>query len=67
MIGLQSVLVTNASNSAQQWGSRWMILTKNDRFMSQEFIQLQKQRMPDNMSNVRLWTDDFSSPFQLLK
>ena len=66
-LGLQSVLVTNASNNAQQWGSRWMILTKNDRFMSQEFIQLQKQGMPDNMSNVRLWTDDFSSPFQLLK
>ena len=66
-LGLQSVLVTNASNSAQQWGSRWMILTKNDRFMSQQFIQSQKQRMPDNMSDVRLWTDDFSSPFQLLK
>ena len=66
-LGLQSVLVTNASSSAQQWGSRWMILTKNDKFMSQQFIQSQKQRMPDNMSDVRLWTDDFSSPFQLLK
>lgn len=66
-LGLQSVLVTNASSSAQQWGSRWMILTKNDQFMSQQFIQSQKQRMPDNMSDVRLWTDDFSSPFQLLK
>jgi hypothetical protein len=66
-LGLQSVLVSNASNSAQQWGSRWMILTKNDQFMSQEHIQLHKQNMPESISNVRLWTDDFSSPFQLLK
>jgi hypothetical protein len=66
-LGLQSVLVSNASNSAQEWGSRWMILTKNDQFMSQEFIQLMQQKMPESNGKVRLWTDDFSSPFQLLK
>jgi hypothetical protein len=35
--------------------------------MSQKFIQLEKQKMLMSTGDVRLWTDDFSSPFQLLK
>jgi len=66
-LGLESVLVTNTSKNSQQWGSRWMILTNNHNFLSQEAVQIRKQNGPRENSDVRLWTDDFSSPFQLLK
>ena len=65
--GLDSVLVRNAPKSLQEWGSRWMILTNNRKFMSQEAVQLELQNSPSQSANLRLWTDDFSSPFQLLK
>jgi hypothetical protein len=66
-MGFESVVVKNHAQSTQQWASRWMILTKNRQYMSQKFIQLEKQKMLMNTGDVRLWTDDFSSPFQLLK
>lgn len=65
--GLDSVLVRNAPKSLQEWGSRWMILTNNRKFMSQKAVQLELQNSPSQSANLRLWTDDFSSPFQLLK
>jgi SAM-dependent methyltransferase len=65
--GLQSALVSIPSGDLEDWGSRWMIMTRNERFMSQGRIRFSAQQSPRGERDVRLWTDDFSSPFQLLK
>lgn len=64
---LNAVLVSNSSGPLQDWGSRWMILTRNEQFMMQRRVRQTDRDRPSDVRDVRLWTDDFSSPFQLLK
>jgi hypothetical protein len=66
-LGLSAVLIRNSSGDGQNWGARWMILTRNERFMNQKRIREALQKAARSERDVRLWTDDFSSPFQLLK
>jgi spermidine synthase len=66
-LGMNAVLIRNASGAGQNWGSRWMILTRNASFISQKRFQEALQQTVRSDRDVRLWTDDFSSPFQLLK
>jgi len=65
--GLQAVLIGNSSGYLQDWGARWMIMTRNEQFMLQSRVRLAKQNRSGMDRDVRMWTDDFSSPFQLLK
>ena len=65
--GLQSVLISVHSSAYEDWGSRWMIMTRNERFMDQGRVRYALQEQSPERPDVRLWTDDYSSPFQLLK
>jgi hypothetical protein len=64
---MQSVLVVTRSGRLENWGSRWVIMTRNSAFMEQAWVQRELQRRPPRTDPVRLWSDDYSSPFQLLK
>ena len=66
-LGLNAVLIRNSSGDGQNWGARWMILTRNEQFMNQKRVRQVLQKTARSERDVRLWTDDFSSPFQLLK
>ncbi len=65
--GLQAVLISHSSGELQDWGARWMIMTRNEKFMIQSRVRLAQQNRSRMDRDVRMWTDDFSSPFQLLK
>ena len=66
-LGLYSVLLSQSAGAYEDWGSRWMIMTRNEQYMNHRRVQQAKMNQPSEMRDVRLWTDDFSSPFQLLK
>lgn len=46
--------------------SLWMLLTRNRNFLSQPAIATRTLSRA-NVARVRLWTDDYSNPFQLLR
>ncbi len=65
--GMVAVLVGNSSGAMQAWGSRWVIMSKNDEFFQHGRLQMARRVQSQELPDVRLWTDDYSSPFQLLK
>ena len=65
--GLYSVLMQNPGGQFEDWGSRWFIMTRNEDFMAHPVVQQVDQQSDRARKTVRLWTDDYSSPFQLLK
>jgi hypothetical protein len=65
--GLNAVLISNSYSGPRDWGARWMLMTPNERFMMQRPVREAQQNSTSGERKVRMWTDDFSSPFQLLK
>ena len=40
---LQAVLIGNSAGELEDWGSRWMIMTRNSQFMQQRRVRLAQQ------------------------
>ena len=64
---MHSVRIDSPPGKFQDWGSRWMIMTRNNDFMRNRRVRWTLKFRSDEIRDVRLWTDDFSSPFQLLE
>ena len=65
--GMKAILIENNWEGSAFWGARWMLVTRNKAFLSQERVRTAETRVRPGPRKIRLWTDDFSSPFQLLK
>jgi hypothetical protein len=48
------------------WGSTWMLLAPDPRALGSDEIQLASKPFPPH-SSIRVWTDDYSNLFQVLK
>ena len=62
-----AVLIYTSPGDFEDWGSKWMILTRNEDFMKLYRVRKAMRLESRERKGVRLWTDDFSSPFQLLE
>lgn len=65
--GMKAVLFNNSSGTLEDWGSRWVIMSKHDDFFQRSQLVIAQAAQSQEISDVQLWTDDYSSPFQLLK
>lgn len=63
---MHAVTIHSASGELEDWGSSWKIMTRNDEFMEQRKVRKAMLLASGENKEVRIWTDDFSSPFQLL-
>ncbi|GAA3755743.1 spermidine synthase [Terriglobus aquaticus] len=65
--GLQASTVHNAAdNSRGEFRSTWVLLTANQQFLAQpEVVQRSQPTQP--RAGLRLWTDDYSSLFPLIR
>ena len=62
---MHAVSINSFSGDLEDWGSNWMILTRNGDFLKHQRVR-KAMLLGSEQREVRLWTDDFSSPFQLL-
>lgn len=64
--GLQSALVVSKPDGRMTEPSRWVLLARNREVLSRPEIASHSRPL-DSVRRVRLWTDDFSNLFQILK
>ena len=65
--GLQSVTVHNNANSSRgEFRSTWVLLTANQQFLAQPEVT-QHSQATEVRAGLRLWTDDYSSLFPLIR
>ncbi len=65
--GLNAALIASNGDGLQSYDSIWMLLTTDPVFLKLPFIAARTLQRPETLSEVRLWTDDFSNLFQILK
>jgi hypothetical protein len=63
--GLASAYVDTEAEAHGVWGSSWILLARNPGVLLQPEIAI--ATTPRNSTPTRLWTDDFSNLFQILK
>ena len=66
-LDLQAVMIESPGDGIQSYDSAWMLLTNNQEFLLRQNILLNTAERPSIPDNLRLWTDDFSNLFQILK
>jgi hypothetical protein len=64
--GLASALIVNSTPAPGQYVSRWMLLSRNERWIGSPAIQQRATPLPSDQSGLRLWTDDDTNLFQIL-
>jgi hypothetical protein len=66
--GLQALQVKSKGDDARASSDAdWVILTKNQKFLSQEEVKAAVTPWSDQDGRPLLWTDDFASLWQVLK
>lgn len=65
--GLQTARIESPGDGLQSYDAAWMMLTTNENFLARPPIQSRTLERPSIPDNFRLWTDDFSNLFQILK
>jgi len=64
---LNTALIQAQGDGLQSYDSVWMLLTYNEDFLDTPIIASSSTPRLDSDTNLRLWTDDFSNLFQILK
>ncbi len=64
---LNAVLIENKGDGIRSYDSVWMLLTSDPVLLQLPFIAERASERPSSASNFRLWTDDFSNLFSILK
>lgn len=64
--GMDAVRIETRPGDWQDWGADWMIVTHNHEFLETYPIAYYAERDHPRGSTRRLWTDDFTSLFQLM-
>ncbi len=65
--GLQTARIESPGDGLQSYDAAWMMLTRNETFLQRPPIQSRTLERPSIPDNLRLWTDDFSNLFSILK
>jgi spermidine synthase len=66
-IGLKAVLIDDDSNTPVEWGSTWMLLSKNKKILNNPIIANALSKREKSDKKFRMWTDDYSNLFQIIK
>jgi hypothetical protein len=64
--GLDGVVVKSTKDSDASMSATWILLTNNEDFLENP-ATIAKKYEADNIARVRLWTDDFSNLYQVLR
>jgi hypothetical protein len=64
---LSRVLIRNPGNPPYTFPSIWMLLARDPQLLETPTIQNSASSMDGYTTHLRLWTDDFSNLFQILK
>ncbi|MBC7262403.1 MAG: hypothetical protein H5T63_10365, partial [Chloroflexi bacterium] len=67
VLNLGTVLIEDKGDGIRSYDSVWMLLTHNKDFLELPAIAARSAPRPSIPSGLRLWTDDFSNLFQVLK
>jgi len=65
--GLQSVWIANDEEDPGVFQSDWMLLSRDAQLLNSPEIQENSEEEDEPVRRVRLWTDDYSNLFQVLK
>lgn len=65
--GLYAALIESQADGERAYHATWMLLTDDPAFLQQPEIASRATPRPDNLRRVRLWTDDYSNLFRILK
>jgi len=64
--GLDGLVVKSSKDSDASMSATWILLTKNEEFLENPATIAKKYEV-DNIPHIRLWTDDFSNLYQVLR
>ncbi len=66
-VGMKAALIVTPHGPGADWGARWMLVTRNRQFLEHDAIRGASRRQVGPYQHIRLWTDDYTSPFQILE
>lgn len=66
-LGLHGIIIDDDTSNDMEWGSTWVLLAKNPRLLEEPGIARAATERDEQKKSIRLWTDDYSNLFQLLK
>jgi hypothetical protein len=66
-LNLSMVVIDNRINSKTEFSSRWILLSKDPSILQNPAILERAQSLDGYETSIRLWTDDYSNLFQILK
>ncbi|NIO07585.1 MAG: hypothetical protein GTO40_06085, partial [Deltaproteobacteria bacterium] len=66
-LDLDAIRIDSQSMREADWGSSWMILTRNEDFLDLPAISFATTPATASYRHLRLWTDDYTSLFPLLE
>ncbi len=64
---LAGVVVDSQGDGQRSYSSLWVLLSRNQEYLSLPAIANSSQPLLSYSSDIRLWTDDYSNLFQILK
>jgi len=65
--GMEAAYVYNSEGTVSTYSADWMLLTTNEEFLNTDLIADAAYREPQSDKRIRMWTDDYSHLFQVLK
>ena len=65
--GFHAIRIMTPSGRFQDWGADWMILTRDREWLETAPFTHVATRPLVPVENQRLWTDDYSSLFELMR
>lgn len=64
---LHMLLIENPENDPGGLSSSWVLLSRDASSLDNPEMERYATRLDDYTSNIRLWTDDYSNPLQILR
>ncbi len=65
--GLEQALIASPGNDNGGYAAVWVLLSKNPQFFQLPEIAANKKALPEDMPEIRLWTDDYSNLLPYLR
>jgi hypothetical protein len=65
--GMETLRILNGSGPGEMWSADWMLVTRNEEILNTPILLEYAAPTGASYDHVRLWTDDYSSLFQVLR
>jgi hypothetical protein len=65
--GMETLRILNGSGPGEMWTADWMLVTRNEEILNTPILLEYAAPTGASYDHVRLWTDDYSSLFQVLR